>query len=645
MLSLVKAIRPTLHHGCIFLLVALFTACGGGGDDSSSTSFGHTTPPDSGPGDAELFFPNSTGDVWYYDSVTTPVSGPPSHSMEMIAVTGQQTILGQAASVFQDTVLEDPEAPLSTQEYHSKNSGGVAFMGDNDPGDTVSQKFAPYVEALFPVSPATVASFGQNGVNLGTDLDGDGRPDTANLTLTAKVVDFEPLDTAIGSLQRTVKATESLDGTIILSSNNTSVPFTSLTTTWSAPGIGVVKRTLSVTVQGQTQQQEFDIRGYSAEGTAKGLTTPIVIASNLTAGSAFSPGPPMVASDGVHFLTIQGSAMLGLQGMLLDGNAKLIGTVNLGVGGEAGAGVSFDGTNYVVVINNNGALTLHRVTPAGADLDAPNGISLGAATTPGGNPAVASGNGTTLIAYDVFDSTSSQHLMYGLLVDHTGQVLPVGQIGIAVDDATHLFPRAGFDGTNYLVVWQQSPNGAEIAAQCHINAARVSPAGSVLDVPSISVSSATGGQFSPVVAFDGTNYFVAWSDLRNVQDPNSGFFDIYGARVSPGGQVLDGSGLAVDAGGSQRRTYQTLAYTGSDYLIAWTDLGYAISGSVGIRLARMNPDGTVTSAAGGIPVSGPPVSDAEYLYPVLTSGSQTAALLWIDTAAGEDLLAVTGYSL
>ena len=41
----------------------------------SSNSFGNTIPPNSGPGDAENFFPNATGNLWYYDTTTTAPSG------------------------------------------------------------------------------------------------------------------------------------------------------------------------------------------------------------------------------------------------------------------------------------------------------------------------------------------------------------------------------------------------------------------------------------------------------------------------------------------------------------------------------------------------------------------------------------------
>jgi hypothetical protein len=92
-----------------------------------------------------------------------------------------------------------------------------------------------------------------------------------------------------------------------------------------------------------------------------------------------------------------------------------------------------------------------------------------------------------------------------------------------------------YGGGSYLVVW----NAAGIVGS------RVGTDGSVLDPAGVTISPSAHNGAEPAIAFDGTNYLVAWDDIRN--DP---WGDIFTARVSPAGTVLDPSGIAVAADSS-----------------------------------------------------------------------------------------------
>ena len=72
----------------------------------------------------------------------------------------------------------------------------------------------------------------------------------------------------------------------------------------------------------------------------------------------------------------------------------------------------------------------------------------------------------------------------------------------------------------------------------------MSPHGDVLDPGAIPISTAQSGSWlakrTPTVAFDGTNYLVAWEAF-------GGTFirDIYGSRVSPGGISPRSRGIPI----------------------------------------------------------------------------------------------------
>ncbi|UCF81431.1 MAG: hypothetical protein JSV08_03215, partial [Acidobacteriota bacterium] len=92
------------------------------------------------------------------------------------------------------------------------------------------------------------------------------------------------------------------------------------------------------------------------------------------------------------------------------------------------------------------------------------------------------------------------------------------------------------NGTDYFAVWAEPRS----SGTGNIYGARVTSAGTILDPLGIPVSTAANDQLYPSAASNGTDYFVAWEDFRSGVDD-----DIYGARVTSAGTVLDPAGIAV----------------------------------------------------------------------------------------------------
>lgn len=161
------------------------------------------------------------------------------------------------------------------------------------------------------------------------------------------------------------------------------------------------------------------------------------------------------------------------------------------------------------------------------------------------------------------------------------------------------WPDVAWGGGVYLVVWQEG-SGYEGTADANIWAARVSAEGKPLDPKGVVVCRAGHHQLYPKVTFDGSNFVVAWQDYRSGRD-----WDVFAARVSPDGKVLDPDGFPV-ADGPGNQVHPNLASDGKQTFLVWSDLRPNPSGPERYVLAGTflqdgkvaKPHGTVLSEFG-----------------------------------------------
>jgi hypothetical protein len=295
-------------------------------------------------------------------------------------------------------------------------------------------------------------------------------------------------------------------------------------------------------------------------------------------------------------------------GAVLDPGGFAVAT---GTGHQGPAAISFDGTNHLVLWSTSGGrMRGNRVTRAGAVLD---GAGIAIAQTPDlDNPSVAFDGTNHLVVWS--GSGSGQVDIFGARVSPAGVVL--GQFVISAASGSQNRVTVDFDGTNYLVAWLD--RRSDIAGD--IYAARVSPAGTVLDPAGIAVSAAPGVvEFNPAVAFDGTNHLVAWTDQRR-----SALGDIYGTRVSPAGAVLDPSGIALHVPpADEMANSAALSFDGTNHLVVWDDYG---SGTGDVDGARISRSGSVVGPASfRVATSANPQS-----APVVAFDGTNHLVVWVD---------------
>jgi hypothetical protein len=262
--------------------------------------------------------------------------------------------------------------------------------------------------------------------------------------------------------------------------------------------------------------------------------------------------------------------------------------------------IAFDGTNYLVVwlARHDGGATgdimCTRVSTSGEVLDE-NNILVYSPAYYKGRPGVAFGGSNYLVVWTAY----SDGRVYGARVSPSGTVLDPGGFVIAAAGSTtyQLHSSVTLCGENYLVVWQHG------GSDYNIYGARVSPLGTVIDPAGIPISTAYGDQESPGIVSNGVASLVVWTDGRN-----SGYPDIYGARVGTDGTVLDPSGICIFSH-LEEQADPDVSFSGTCYLVAWADRrnGYTYE----IYGARVDTTGTVLDPS-GIPIG--PLSSWAYQY-------------------------------
>ena len=129
---------------------------------------------------------------------------------------------------------------------------------------------------------------------------------------------------------------------------------------------------------------------------------------------------------------------------------------------------------------------------------------------------------------------SSYNDLDGARVNFNGVVIDSTPIQISPPGLNSPWHGLASSGDTFLVAWEQDGN--------KIFARRIDSSGTILDPTPIYVCiNQPNNRRNPSVTFDGTNFLVVWQDARN----NSGKYDLFGARISRGGIVLDTNGVEL----------------------------------------------------------------------------------------------------
>ena len=314
--------------------------------------------------------------------------------------------------------------------------------------------------------------------------------------------------------------------------------------------------------------------------------------------AASSQSEPAVTSNGTDSLVVWADLRndsfeaRDVYGARVDGDGNVLDPAGIHLGAtrsyQPSPTVGSDGSGYLVVWEESRNETDYvirgtRVDESGGVLDA-DGLAIGGAGHSQANPDIAfDGTNYLVVWQDARDGSTND--VYGTRVSPDGVVLDPLGIGIATGPGHQATPAVDYDGASYFVVWTDTVNYDILARQ-------VDRSGELLGADPITICDATGTQRRPEVAFDGERHLVVWQDGRNGVD-----YDVYAARVTTAGTVLEPTGIPIQTAADDQ-TSPALAFDGSGYLITWTDAG---SGLGDIYGARVNTSGAVLDIS-GIPI-------------------------------------------
>jgi hypothetical protein len=220
--------------------------------------------------------------------------------------------------------------------------------------------------------------------------------------------------------------------------------------------------------------------------------------------------------------------------------------------------VSFNGVDYMVAWgsqNSEGYSAggqLSRISTEGIVLDDP-AVTIINDNDFSWNFFICSDGSQSLITW--FEYNSSYDI-WGTIV---GQDASMGiPFEICTANADQDFPKTAYNGTNYLVIWEDRRNGSE-----DIFGTLISPDGTVLNPDGIEIGASQPPDIYPSVCSNGDSFMVTWHAGYSSSE------SIYGTMLASDGSILLNSVTIYDAGTYEHAQKSSVAFDGTNYLVCW----------------------------------------------------------------------------
>ncbi len=276
---------------------------------------------------------------------------------------------------------------------------------------------------------------------------------------------------------------------------------------------------------------------------------------------------------------------------------------------------------------DTGDIYIQRVNSAGVAQWAANGVAVCSATGAQDYVAlVADGAGGVIVAWsDVRGATFYD--IYAQRLNGAG-VPQWAANGVAVCVAARgqYYPKLADNGAGgAIVTWYD-----DRASNADVYAARLSASGLTADSPNgVAISTgATSETPSSIMPFGAGGALIAWTDARH------GAFDIYAARFSSAGTLLDAAGIPVCQAAGDQEYPACVSDAAGGAIIAWSD-----SRLETIYAQRVNASGVIQWGVSGLPVGDGGTGAIFQLPQVVADGAGGAIISWMDFDGDYDIYA------
>ena len=271
------------------------------------------------------------------------------------------------------------------------------------------------------------------------------------------------------------------------------------------------------------------------------------------------------------------------------------------------------------VRNGTRDIFIQRMSPLGNAVWAPNGVVVcGAASDQDWPSLLPDGNGGVIVAWSDFRNGATTHYdIYAQRFNGSGvaQWAPNG-VAVCAANRGQFYPKMTSNGAGgAIVAWDD-----DRANQGDVYAARLTSAGATPDgILGVAVSARATVESTPSLIPFGSGALIAWTDARN------GVPDIFAARFSSAGTVLEPNGIPICATGGDQ-LYPLIAGDGTNgAIICWSD-----SRVETVYAQRLNSMGVVQWMPNGVPVGDGGTGAIFGGVNIVTDGGNGAIITWMD---------------